>query len=180
VSFGGVAAALFYVSGNQINAQVPFETVPGTARATVVVGGGASPAVSVSVVEAAPGIFTQDSSGKGAGVTANAVTGQLVTASTPIQRGQIITIYGTGFGPVSPQAATGAPSPTPAATTTKTVTATVGGLPATVLFAGLTPGLVGLYQLNVQVPSSCPTGSSVPVVATVSGVASNTVTIAIQ
>jgi uncharacterized protein (TIGR03437 family) len=59
-------------------------------------------------------------------------------------------------------------------------TATIGGQPAVVLFSGLAPGFVGLYQVNVTVPANAPSGSAVPLVLTINGVASNTVTIAIQ
>jgi len=57
---------------------------------------------------------------------------------------------------------------------------TIGGVPATVSFAGLAPGFVGLYQVNVEVPEAAPSGSSVPVVLSIGGAASNTVTIAVE
>jgi uncharacterized protein (TIGR03437 family) len=59
-------------------------------------------------------------------------------------------------------------------------TAMVGNVPATVQFAGLSPGLVALYQVNVQVPAGSPTGSLVPVVLQMGDVQSNTVYIAVQ
>lgn len=57
---------------------------------------------------------------------------------------------------------------------------TIGGIPAAVSFAGLVPAFVGLYQVNVQVPDGAPSGAAVPLILTMGGVASNTVTVAIE
>ena len=70
--------------------------------------------------------------------------------------------------------------------TAATVTATIGGVNAPVVFSGLTPGLAGLYQVNVQVPAGTPTGDAVPLVLTVTEpttgmtAQSNQVTVAVQ
>jgi uncharacterized protein (TIGR03437 family) len=56
---------------------------------------------------------------------------------------------------------------------------TIGGVAGTVQFAGLTPGAIGLYQINVQLPGNVPTGDSVPVSVSIGGASSDTVTIAI-
>ena len=57
---------------------------------------------------------------------------------------------------------------------------TIGGAPAPVSFSGLAPGLVGVYQVNVQVPAAASRGSAVPVVLSIGGTASNTVSMAVQ
>jgi uncharacterized protein (TIGR03437 family) len=57
---------------------------------------------------------------------------------------------------------------------------TIGGVPTAVSFSGLAPGFAGLYQVNVQVPPSAPTGGGVAVVLAIGGVASNTVTVAVE
>ena len=57
---------------------------------------------------------------------------------------------------------------------------TIGGVSAPAIFSGLSPGFVGLYQVNVQVPLNAPVGNAVPVVLSIGGAASNTVTIAVQ
>jgi uncharacterized protein (TIGR03437 family) len=57
---------------------------------------------------------------------------------------------------------------------------TIGGVQASTLFYGLTPGSVGLYQLNVQVPPIAVKGSAVPVAIAIAGIPSNTVTMAVQ
>jgi uncharacterized protein (TIGR03437 family) len=85
----------------------------------------------------------------------------------------VVVIYSTGLGPVNQPIALGAPAPgNPPATVTTPVSVTIGGQNAVVQFAGLTPGLVGLYQVNVVVPAGV-TGSAVPVVIVQNGVSSN-------
>ena len=60
------------------------------------------------------------------------------------------------------------------------MTVTIGGVPVTPSFAGLAPGWVGLYQVNVQVPANAPVGDAVPVALSVGDAASNQVTMAVQ
>lgn len=91
-------------------------------------------------------------------------------------------MYCTGLGATQPAVKSGeaAPSSEPLARVTTTVTATVGGQAATVQFAGLAPGFVGLYQVNVQIPAGVAPGSSMPLVLSQNGVPSNTVTLALK
>jgi uncharacterized protein (TIGR03437 family) len=58
--------------------------------------------------------------------------------------------------------------------------ATIGGVPATVLFAGLTPGFIGLGQVNLLVPDAVPSGDAVPVVLESAGQSSKSVTVSIR
>jgi uncharacterized protein (TIGR03437 family) len=64
--------------------------------------------------------------------------------------------------------------------TTATPTVTIGGVGAKVLFSGLVPDDVGLYQINVQVPAGAASGVAEPLIVSIGGVTSNTATIAIQ
>jgi len=57
---------------------------------------------------------------------------------------------------------------------------TIGGVPATVSFSGMSPGFVGLYQVNAQVPAAAAIGDAVPVALSIGGVSSNAVTIAVS
>jgi uncharacterized protein (TIGR03437 family) len=57
---------------------------------------------------------------------------------------------------------------------------TIGGVPADVSFSGLAPGYVGLYQVNAQVPAGLAANAATPVVISMEGIASNTVTIAVE
>jgi uncharacterized protein (TIGR03437 family) len=60
------------------------------------------------------------------------------------------------------------------------VSVSIGGIDSEVYFAGLAPGFVGLYQINVRVPPTAPTGAAVPLTVTVAGATSNTATLTIQ
>ena len=150
VSINGVAVPLVYVSPAQINAQVPYET-PGNSSAIVQVlaNGIASPTVSLSVSTAAPAIFTQSSNGNGLAAILHADY-SFVTESAPAQPGETVILYATGLGATSPGVPTGgAGSGQPFA---QTPVIGVGGLKATVPFAGAAPGFAGLAQLNFTVP----------------------------
>ena len=116
--------------------------------------------------------------GPGVIVDANNV---LISSTNPASPGQVVVIYATGLGPVNQTIALGAPAPgNPPATVTTPVQVTVGGLNATVQFAGLTPGLVGLYQVNAVVPAGVTSGSAVPVVIVQNGVSSNIAPMAVK
>jgi uncharacterized protein (TIGR03437 family) len=86
----------------------------------------------------------------------------------PARPGEVITFYGIGFGPVSPGTPSGSIATT-TSTVTNAVTVQFGSTPATVQYAGLAPGFVGLYQFNVQVPNILP--GDWPVVVAVNGTA---------
>jgi uncharacterized protein (TIGR03437 family) len=188
VTLSGIRAPLFYVSPSQINFQVPWE-LQGQTQASVsaTADGIPSPGETIGLASFSPGIFTLNPSGQGAILIAGtadvaAPSGSIPGRSTrPVKRGEYLSIYCTGLGAVTKRPASGAPSPSnPLSTTTATPSVTFGGVPAVVSFSGLAPGFVGLYQVNVQVPQSTPTGSAVPITLTIGGVTSNTVTIAVQ
>ena len=194
---GGQALPLSYASGGQVNALIPQGLNP-NASYTLVVQRDATQSVPValSVVELQPGIFTVNETGTGQGIVQIAGTVLLAAptgdGSRPAKSGsEYLQIYGTGLGPVvgtngEPAPADGAAAALPTIYKTKaTVTATLGGIPVPVTFSGLTPTLVALYQINVQLPAGVPTGNAVPLVITATSpdgtsAQSNTVTVAIQ
>jgi uncharacterized protein (TIGR03437 family) len=191
VSVNGVLAPLFFVSPAQINFQLPWESVgQNQAGIAVTVNGSASTPQIISLRAVSPGIFSINSSGSGQGAIqiANAAIFAAPDASIPgaqtrpAKRGEFLTIYCSGLGDVSPRPATGAAAGgNPVSNTLLTPSVTVGGVSAPVVsFAGLSPGFVGLYQVNVQVPDAAPTGGQIQLVMTIGGVSSNTVTIAVQ
>jgi len=181
VTLGGLQVPLFYAGEGQVNGQVPFELTAGTkASLLVTVKGVAAPPDEITLADVQPGIFTVDQSGSGAGVILDAAYRPL-SASNPAKAGDIILVFCTGLGLTDPQVVSGTASPSnPPATVVNPVTATIGGINAPVHFAGLTPGYVGLYQVNVQVPAGLTAGSAVPLVLSQGGVLSNSVTIAVR
>jgi uncharacterized protein (TIGR03437 family) len=176
---------LLFVSPGQINVQLPFNVPAGLVRIAVSYAGSASEESEVAVRDAAPSIFSLDGSGQGQGAILIAGTGLIARAtrdafSRPARRGQIVEIYCNALGPVdNVPAPAGAPAPAaPLSRTLVTPSVVIGGQPAEVLFSGLTPGLVGLYQVNARIAANAATGIAVPVQIT-SPSASNTVTIAV-
>jgi uncharacterized protein (TIGR03437 family) len=185
INFAGTPAPLFYVSPTQISFQVP-QTGTGTQSMTIIQGT-QSVTFPVQVVTYAPAIFTTNGQGTGQGAVLIANTATVTAPagsfadSRPARIGEYISIFCTGLGDVSNRPPMGAASPSnPLSNTLVKPTVTVGGVPANVLFSGLTPGAVSLYQVNVQVPDTAPTGAKVPVVITIGGINSNSAEIAID
>ena len=175
VSVNGTSAPILYASPTQINFQVPWETATGTASVTVAVGGSTSSAATVPVVKAAPGIFFTSS---GAAIAQNQDF-SLNSSTNPAHAGKDLIVYTTGSGPVTPAVADGAVTPsTGLVQTTLKVTATINGSPATVAFSGLTPGLIGVLQLNIVVPAGLVAGNY-PLVVTINGQISNSATVSV-
>ena len=159
----GRAFPLYSVSPGQINAQLPLECPQtGTVTATVT-SGGQTATQTFTLAQASPGIFTINGSGTGDGVILHA-NNTLVSAAAPASAGEEVVIYATGLGATSPSFATGVAA-NQTNNTSMPVTVTIGGQNATVMYSGLTQGLVGLYQVNAIVPSGL--AGSQPVVITV-------------
>jgi uncharacterized protein (TIGR03437 family) len=107
-------------------------------------------------------------------------TYQLITAANPALRGQTIIVYANGLGAVNNTPPSGeATPPQPLAETLATPTVTIGGVSAKVLFSGLTPDSIALYQIDVTVPQDAPTGPQ-QVVITENGVSSQPANIPVQ
>ena len=160
-SINGVQAPLYYVSPKQVNLQLPYEITSGTNAVLTIDNNGSSGTYAFTAGAAAPGIF----------VDANG----MAVPYPNVTRGEITTFFITGDGAVSPSIATGsAPAsnvsvdalPKPV----QEVKVTVAGVDAPVEFIGI-PWLVGVTQVNYQVPESVPIGS-VELVVNVGGVAS--------
>ena len=150
-------APLFYVSSGQINVQIPFKVNPSKTQVVVSSGGIPSLPMPLAMSPFAPGIFT---TGTGAPVILNNSTGRLVSPQEPAKRGDTLIIYATGLGAVAPTVAAGSPAPLDQLSLVTTpVTVVIGGVEATPQFAGLAPGFVGLYQINVAVPGGVSSGS---------------------
>jgi uncharacterized protein (TIGR03437 family) len=167
VIINGVPAPLYAVANvngqEQINFQVPWEvqglnvlyTPPPVVTIVVVNNGAVSPAMRAFFNPTSPAIITYD----GKQAVAVHADYSLVTSQNPAHSGEAITLYGTGFGPVTPLPATGAPAGSSPVSTMATPSVYINGHNANVLFAGLSPGAVGLYQFNVVVPGQVGIGN---------------------
>jgi uncharacterized protein (TIGR03437 family) len=134
--------------------------------------------VDVAVTAAQPGVFALDGA---TGAIVHGADSRLVSEASPADRGEIVTLYGTGFGPVGPAPKTGAAAASiPLSYTAATPVVTVGRAEASqILFSGLSPGSVGLGQINFRVPENAPPGRQ-DVVVTVGAQASRPVKMAVR
>jgi uncharacterized protein (TIGR03437 family) len=161
---------MYFASPGQLNVQVPWELRGRSSALVKVILDEAygtpvfSNLTTVSLADYAPAFF------EGGGVVAaRDVRGAQIFNDFPAIRGQAISLYANGLGPVSNQPATGEPAPLdPLARTTTTPVIMIGSQPAEVLYSGLAPGFAALYQINVMVPSILTAGVH-PVTLTIGG-----------
>ncbi len=176
VSVAGVDAPIQFVGPTQINFLVPASTTTGLKEVRVTTPSG-TVSGNMRVVTAAPGIMVQDNATPPKGAIRNQDNG-LNSESAPARRGEVIQIFGTGAGALSTPVADGAAAPaSPLVTTTSTPQVFIGGMEATVQFSGLTPGAVGLWQVNAVVPERLAVSGRVPVIVFLDGVDSNEVAV---
>lgn len=176
VLIGGIAAPLFFVSPGQIDAQIPPELPDNSsADVMVVVNGGVSVPQTIQLGSVSPGIAAYAS---GRAIAQHGADYSLVTADSPARPNEWIILYLLGLGATSPAVASNqtAPSSLPLATATVQPTVTIDGVAATVAYAGLTPGGIGLYQINCRVPAGARTGD-LPLVVIQNFTGANAVTI---
>ena len=143
---------IHFVSPGQVNVQVPWELAGQTSVRMKVTQSDFYPSdlVTVPLAQYSPGIFAITDSAN-----------NLISASNPAKRGSGIVIYANGLGPVDIQPASGeaTPSTLPLANTKVPATVTLAGSPTQVSFSGLTPGSIGLYQVNAAIPDNTPAGT---------------------
>ncbi len=186
---GAMDAPLHFVGPNQINFQVPTGIALGDSiPAQLTTPDGSRLFTMLNIKAAAPGIFSLLQNGQGQGAVLNddfSQNGipQIIVGAKPAARGSVIQIFATGAGATNPPLLAGEPAPAsgnPLVLTQVQPTVAIGGKTAPVLFSGLAPGFVGLWQVNAEVPQDVAPGQAVPLSITAGGVASNTVTIAVQ
>ena len=189
VSVAGKPAFVYYVSPEQLNVQVPSGVPAGSQPIVVTTAGGESAAYTITVNTTQPGLlappaFILQGSQNVVALFSNTLTYVLpvtvpgvVTARA--RPGDRLTLYGIGFGPVSPDIPAGQIVQQNNALQSA-LQISFAGVPANVTFAGLAPGYVGLYQFNVVVPSVA-ASDNVPVTFTLGGVkGTQSLVIAIQ
>jgi uncharacterized protein (TIGR03437 family) len=146
VSFNGIAAQILYTSATQVAAIAPAEINGGSAEVTATFQGQVSNTLTIPVALSAPSLFTLNQSGAGQAAAVNS-DGTINNAVNSVRIGGFISLYATGWSdPKLP------------------VIVTVGGIPATVQYAGQAPGQpTGLMQINVQIPNGVQPGGYAPV-----------------
>jgi uncharacterized protein (TIGR03437 family) len=170
VSFNGIAAPVLYSSATQVAAVVPYAVNGTMAQVTVTFKGETSATVAVAVALSGPNVFTSNQTGAGQAAAINA-DGTVNTAANPAKAGSFLSLYATGEGQTAPGGVDGKLG---GSAPVLPVNVTIGGIPATVQYAGGAPGQVaGLMQVNVQIPAGVQPGGYVPVVLRV-GDASST------
>jgi uncharacterized protein (TIGR03437 family) len=199
VTINGKPAPLYFVSPDQpgttgtaqINIQIPFDVLPtgttsGSASVTVSrTSNGTSQPATVQIAPVAPGILQTN----GIAIAINNADGTIAAAPGAIQgltthaatAGDVLILYATGLGAVTPTIANGANSVDQLRHTNVTPTVTIGGIQAQVLFSGLTPQFTGVNQVNIVVPAGVTPGNNVPIQIQANSITtSNQVTIAIK
>lgn len=147
---------LYYVSAKQLSALIPYGLGVAGVEVVVANGSGRSTPRRIAVKTAGPRLFTYSQLGTGTAVLTRA-NNQLITATTPMQPGEVMQLYLNSAGPVTPALTAGEISGDggalgPMRRMTTTPELTVNGRKADITFAGMSPGSVGLYQINFRAP----------------------------
>ncbi|HXM40291.1 MAG TPA: choice-of-anchor tandem repeat GloVer-containing protein [Bryobacteraceae bacterium] len=197
VTFNSIPAGLYFVSQNQINAQLPFNVLPpgqdsGTMNVMVTRSNGTSTPQSVTVAPASPGIFTTTANGLGQAFAYDNTTGDLAapagaaigifnTAPISVGSGHALIIACTGLGPVTPSIGNYvAASDGILRNTLLQPIVLIGGVQAQFVYSVLSPQFVSEYQIGVIPGPATPTGDAVPIQIQIGGVTTTAqVTIAV-
>ncbi len=168
VTINGITAPIYYVTPTQIAVIVPYGAAYTAASGTLPIAqiqvnnnGTLSNVTTQFISLTTPGIFSLTANGLGYGAIEHATTGQVVNAKNPAQPGETVAVFVSGLGATLPAVTEGTAGPTnPLANTVQTISAYVGGVQATVGYAGLAPYLAGLYQINLTVPTTVTAGDN--------------------
>ena len=160
-----VPVPLLYVSATQINFLVPSDQIPGDVSVTVVRQGVHGSAVTITLIDAAPALFVMDG---GFAIAQDWNAGYaLMTSAAPAHAGDVAVLYATGLGYTDPPWASGVVARSPAYITSLAgMQLLLNGAaidPHQVLYAGVTPGYCGLYQINFTIPAGAGTNPEIRV-----------------
>jgi uncharacterized protein (TIGR03437 family) len=160
MSVNGTLLPLLFASPTQINAQLPFNA-SGNSSLVLYTPGGISDTFNFTIQPTAPSVFR---TANGTATIIRNVDGKFITNNTPIHLNEYLTIYLTGMGATLPAITPGNAAPAnPPAVAVVQPTITIGGSSIFVLWAGLAPNEVGVYQINALVPfHGIPTGDNIP------------------
>jgi uncharacterized protein (TIGR03437 family) len=177
VTIAGIDAPLFYVGGGQINLQIPAELPSyGTYPVVVTVNGAVGVPDTITIGDVSPGVAAYADGT----LIAQHLNYTLVNATNPAVPGETLIMYLAGLGATNPAVPTNgiAPSAEPLARPVDPVTVTVAGEPAATPYAGLTPGAIGLAQIDFTIPLDAKPGN-LTVVVTQHGVTANSTTVVV-
>jgi uncharacterized protein (TIGR03437 family) len=180
VNIGTRSLPLYFASPAQINFQIPSDLAPGPQTVTVSSQGMPEVSSDFAIVRNAPGLFPAVIDGQTYAMVMHE-DGTPVTAAAPAKAGELLTAYGTGFGPTDhPRPEAVAVPATPPYRILDSVTIQVGGSVFTPESAVAAPGHVGIDAVQFRLDSSAPSGAAIPIYLTVNGVTSNTLNLPIQ
>ena len=163
VTFNGIPAPLVYTASWQVSAVVPYGVPNGSVPVVVQYQGQSAASATATVADATPGLFTVDSSGRGAVLAVNQ-DGSSNTSTNGAQTASLVMLYATGAGQTSPAGIDGQITGTNLPTPLLPVEVTIGGQQGNVIFAAASPGSVaGIFQILVQVPTGIATGPAIPI-----------------
>jgi uncharacterized protein (TIGR03437 family) len=154
VSIDGKPAFVEYISPTQINVLAPSDSTVGAVKVVVTNYGVASAPAAAQLQAFAPAFFVAGSSA----IASILPDYTPVTATAPAMPGDIVALWGTGFGPTNPPATAGT-IVTGAPVTSTLPVVTVGGMQVPIVSSVLATGSVGLYQITIQLPANVPTGT---------------------
>jgi len=181
VTIGNYILPLLFVSPGQINAQLPSELVDGNYNLLVQQTGQPDVTGQLTVSRDAPGVFTQTNLQQQPLVLAVHQDGTLVTFDSPAIHGEMISIYGTGFGPYASTLVDGFFVPaTPPVTLSDSVMLNIGSIVKAPDFAGAAPGMVGMTLVQMKITDDIPSGTTVNLSMSVNSKQSTTVLLPLQ
>jgi len=181
VFFDGIAAPLMYTSSEQVGVVVPFGVAGTRTQVLVQYAGRQSAGSAIQIAAATPAVFSVSGLGRGQGAILNE-DGSLNSPDNPAWAGSVIVLFATGLGQTSPQGHDGEVATGSRLVPVLPVSAWIGGQPAEVLSTSSASGFVdGVFQLNVRIPQTAPTGPAIRVSLRVeNAVSPNGITLAVR
>lgn len=180
VFLGDRLLPLIYVSPDQINAVLPSDIAPGDYTLTVRMDGVPDVGGAFTAVRNAPGLFINQLNNRSY-ILALHEDGTTITPDSPAHRNEVVTVLGTGFGPLTRQMPEGFVIPdSPAVALADTSEITAGSLKLQPTFAGAAPGFVGVDAIKFRITGDLPTAAAVDFRVTINGVDSNTLLLPLE
>jgi uncharacterized protein (TIGR03437 family) len=180
VQAAGRMLPLFFVSPGQINAELPADFAAGPATLVVSAQGQPDVHAAFTVVRNAPGLFQQQLNGQSFAVALHE-DGSAVTPDSPARRGELLTVFGTGFGPTDPPRPVGFAVPqTPPFLLMDVATVLVGGAALPAENALAVPARVAVDAVQFRLADGAPTATNAPLHVRINGQDSNSVLLPVQ